>query len=389
MKNIIAKGVGEIAKGFTAVARAIRRDVAYYRVKPSEALFFLTYRCSSRCQICAMWRRKKDYEEMDLAGWIKAVDMLAEHGTRLIFLFGGDLLLRTETLIPLATYIVEKGINCEITINGNLLNKDNAKELIGTGAGNIGVSIDAIGELHDRIRGVKGMFERATQGIRYMLDARGCLKEPSISVYCTVSKLNIDEYERVLPYALDLGVDQLHYEPYGEFTQEYASESRVNGIAANPYFIKWGDRSLLLNEDQAVRLKERMATLKEESRGRISLDTENIERVSVRELVTGKYRSKRCYMARYHVNVDPSGNVLPCLCFQDYHLGNLQEDHVADIWGNGKHKEFLASLKRRELKVCRQCVMGIQRNRTAVEKLKHKLGCSLQEYGRKIRSKIH
>jgi Fe-coproporphyrin III synthase len=353
--------------------RLVKREWNYSKIKPAEALFFLTYRCSSRCQMCAMWKRKYDYEEMDLSGWKKAVDMLAEQDIGTIYLFGGDVLLRKKVLVPLATYIAEKGIDCDITTNGYLLKEDIAKKLIETGAKNIGVSIDAVGDLHNRIRGVNGMFERASHGVRHLVDARGCANKPSISIYCTVSKLNIDAFDKVLPHALDLGVDEMHFEPYGEFTPEYACNSKVNGIAANPYFMKQDNKSLLLDKDQASFLKGRIVTLKEEARGKIHLDTDNIERVNVRELSTGIYNSKRCYLSRYHIVIDPSGNVLPCLCFQDYHLGNVQENHLRDIWGNHKHTDFLSSLARQELKICEQCVMGVQRNRTAGQKLFHEI----------------
>jgi MoaA/NifB/PqqE/SkfB family radical SAM enzyme len=384
MKNIVVKGAKEIVNTLRFIGQLTKREVKYYKITPSESLFFITYRCSSRCKVCSMWKRKKDYEEMDLAGWKRAVDMVAEMGIGKIYLFGGDVLLKKEITIPLATYISEKGICCDITTNGNLLNQENAKKLMATGAMNVGISIDAVGDLHDQIRGIKGMFKRATQGIRYMNEARGDAKEPSISIYCTISKLNIDAFDKVLPLALDLGVDELHFEPYGEFTKEYAHSSIVDGITANPYFLRQDDTSLLLDENQALYLKNKVIELKEKAWGKIETDTDNIERVSVEELATGKYDSKRCYMARYHIAIDPSGNVLPCLFFQDYNIGNVQNTHLKNIWGNKRHKKFLASIKRQELRICQQCVVGVQRNRTAGQKFRRRMN----DLGMRVKRKL-
>ena len=38
---------------------AIRRQIEFHRVIPRTALFFLTYRCDSRCETCNFWRRDK------------------------------------------------------------------------------------------------------------------------------------------------------------------------------------------------------------------------------------------------------------------------------------------------------------------------------------------
>lgn len=371
MKNIfrktkrIAHRVGEFSD---FVVRLWEREKDYYKTKPREALFFLTYRCSSRCQVCEMWKREKDYEEMDLNGWKKAVDMVAELGIDVIYLFGGDVLLKREILFPLAKYIVQKGICCDITTNGNLLNKEIAKKLVETGVYNIGVSIDAVGDLHDHIRGVKGMFKRATQGIKAMLDARGNSKGPIINIFCTISNLNINEFHKVLPYAIELGVNGVHFEPYGEMTREAAGKSIVNGIAANPYFVKQ-DKSLLLNKEQARYSKEKIADIEREAKGIIGLDIHNYICLGINELSTGTFQHKRCYMARYHINVDPSGYITPCLFFQNYHLGNVQDIDINRIWGNKIHKEFLDSQNNHELKICQQCIVGVQRNPTAWQKL--------------------
>ncbi|MFH1776275.1 MAG: radical SAM protein [Candidatus Omnitrophota bacterium] len=359
-----------------------KREAAYYQIKPREALFFLTYRCSSRCKMCQMWKRPYDYREMDLTEWKKAVDMLAELKIGLIYLFGGDVLLKKEILFPLAKYIKCKGISCDITSNGNLLTKEIAKELVETGADNIGVSIDAVGERHDNIRGVKGIFERATQGLKEMVRIKGKRAYPSISIYCTVSNLNIDKFDELLPYAIDLGADQLHFEYYGEFSPELIQQSKVADIVANPYYQRQND-SLLLNEKQARYLKTKIDELERKYREKIYLDTDNIDCFRVQDLVKGSCQHERCYISRYHITIDPSGNVLPCLFFQNYHLGNICEMSISKIWENKRHRDFLRAIKNKQVKICQQCILGAQRNPTIPQAIKRKIVDYTKRYKRK------
>lgn len=377
--RIVAKGVVNFSKFITWLWK---REIAFYKTKPREALFFLTYRCSSRCEMCDMWKRDTGYEEMDLKGWEKAVDLIAEQGVPLVYLFGGDVLFKKEILFPLTKYASQKGICCDITTNGNLLNQENAKQLVKCGARSIGVSIDAVGDLHDRIRGVKGIFKRATTGIKHMLDARGDAEEPKIKIYCTVSNMNINEFDKVLPLAIDLGVDELHFEPFGEFTKEYVLQSQVNGITANPYYIRQNECHLITIE-QAGYLKNKIGDLGREAQGEIYLDTDNIECLSVKDLATGIFPHERCYMTRYHINVDPSGNILPCLFFQNYHIGNIQKTHINEIWGNAKHKDFLRSVENGGLKICQQCICGVQRNPRIAQSLYNKINDYAEKFNRR------
>ncbi len=106
----------------------------------------------------------------------------------------------------------------------------------------------------------------------------------------------------------------------------------------------------------------KIGELERKARGKIHLDTDNIECLSVKDLATGIFPHKHCYMVRYHINVDPSGNVLPCLFFQNYHIGNIQETDINKLWGNAKHMDFIRSEENGKIKVCQQCICGVQRN---------------------------
>ena len=58
-----------------------------------------------------------------------------------------------------------------ISTNGTLITKKLAAELKDIGMSYVGVSLDGIGETHDRFRGVPGVFDRTIKGIRMARDA--------------------------------------------------------------------------------------------------------------------------------------------------------------------------------------------------------------------------
>lgn len=348
-----------------ALHKLVIREIYYYQIKPIEALFFLTYRCTSRCRICEMWKRKFPIEnELGLDGWKKVVDMVHSFNINLIYLFGGDTLLRKDILLPLIKYIKSKDIYCNTTINGNLLDKDMASILVTSGIDCVWISLDGIGEVHDKIRGREGSFQRVKSGLENLIEARGNLKIPKIALNCTISSLNINGFEEVLPFAIDMGVDEVDFEYAGEIKPESAQKSQINGYIPNPYFINRGE-SILLNIEQSAFLKKKLKEIKEIARNNsLNISTRNIDCLSIENIVTGMPPRKKCYLSRYHVNIDPMGNVIPCLFFESYYLGNINEEELSKIWGNQKHRRFLQYVDAKKVDMCKYCVIGIQRNPT-------------------------
>ncbi len=63
------------------------------------------------------------------------------------------------------------------------------------------------------------------------------------------------------------------------------------------------------------------------------------------------------------------GNVIPCLFFESYYLGNINEEEIRKIWGNQKHRKFLQYVNAKKLDMCKYCVVGIQRNPTFLQSI--------------------
>jgi len=350
----------------------IPREIRYFRKKPIDTLFFLTYRCTSRCKTCTLWQRTDKSGEMSLDDWKRAVDQAAELGAKNIELFGGDALIRKDVLVPLTAYISTKpGLCSDLVTNCNLMSEKMARELVEAGLHDLWVSVDGVAETHNTVRGRDKTFDKVEQTFKWFREARGDSELPLLHANTTISNLNYDTFEQVLPYAVSMGCDYMHLEYAGEFWDELLEQSIVDGIRPTPYFVRQDDRSILVSEEQARIIKDKVEQMKKDARSmHIRFQCENVDKLTIRQMVSGDCDNRRCYIARTKIVVDPKGNILGCPFFGDWVNGNLRETPLKEIWNNKRHRRFLKHFSRRDMKLCDHCIMGVQRNPTPAQNIR-------------------
>ena len=74
-------------------------------------------------------------------------------------------------LFELIGHAVGAGLRTVISTNGTLITAEKARVIKQTGVTYVGVSLDGIGAVNDRFRGVEGAFDKAVAGIRHCMDA--------------------------------------------------------------------------------------------------------------------------------------------------------------------------------------------------------------------------
>lgn len=351
------------------------RELHYHLRKPVDALFFITFRCTSHCKTCTLWQRCDAVGELSLDEWKRVVDMCHEMGVKGVELFGGDALLRLDVLIPLIRYIKTKdGMETDLVTNSNLLTDEVAEQLVAAGIDDIWFSIDGVSSWHNRVRGRDDAFERVDRAIDAVLRARGSRCRPRIRANTTISNLNYDHFDEVLAYAESKGMDFMHCEYAGEFWDELLDRSVIDGIRPNPYFVRQEGRSILVTREQAEVIKDKIEKMKQAVREmRISLQTENVDRLTIQQMTTGLCDNRRCHITRTKVTIDPRGNVVGCGFFADWKLGNIRQQHLRDIWDNPSHRRFMKHFARGNMAICDHCIMGVQRNPSLWQSLRNHL----------------
>lgn len=153
--------------------------------RPKSARIIVTANCQLRCKMCTFWYRRHIDPSLDLIKyWIGE---LADFGIRDVDLGGGEPLLRKD-LVEIVNEVKSYGMTCGFTTNGWLVGKVPFPPV-----DRIEISIDgATPETHDKIRGVKGSWERAINAVKIA------------KKYCRVSQLNFviqkDNYQEVADF---------------------------------------------------------------------------------------------------------------------------------------------------------------------------------------------
>lgn len=371
--------INKIVRGFSAIYDdckfLLRRELESYTIKPFAALLFLTYRCTSRCRTCTLWKRDAAKEsEASLDDWKHIIDQLYKNGVQVVELFGGDVLLRKDILFDLIEYLKSRDIIVHLPTNCNLLDKESAERFVHSGLDCIYLSMDGVNSDHDGIRGLIGTFGRAEEGLNYLVDARRKRgidwRKPRLICNTTVSRHNVERIESIARFASTSGFDENHFEYVGEMTEEQVDHSIIDGLKPAAYYLR-GDGSSLITLEQVKAFRNELKQIaKKYSRKDYDITTINIDMLADNHLVNGTVAINKCYMERREVTIDPFGNLVACPFFNNYHLGNLLEQEFEFIWNGERHKHFRSYQKSGKLEICKHCILSVQRNHSFMAGLK-------------------
>ena len=152
------------------------------RPRPFTFSHMVTNKCNGNCDFC-FWKHHKDNEDLSLQEIQRIYKEAGKEGYMNSILWGGEPLLRQDfTEIAKASY--DTGMYTKMATNGWFL-KENHE--FGKYTDLMFVSIDAIGEEHDKIRKLNGLFDRCVEGIEFPK-----IHYPKMRIYacCTISAAN-------------------------------------------------------------------------------------------------------------------------------------------------------------------------------------------------------
>jgi MoaA/NifB/PqqE/SkfB family radical SAM enzyme len=268
-------------------------------------MFGITYNCQLKCPHCCVGNYENEPPRELTTDEIK--DVLDQSAKAFVVnFFGGEPTMRPD-LMELINYASEKSVFVFCDTNGLKITKDYAKQLKENGLEMLYVSIDsAIPEKHDELRGMKGLFNKAIQGIKNALDVglKSCL-----STYVTKETLANGEFEDVIKLGKDMGATGVRYllptatgrwlyNPEVKLTPE--EEKQVRKIAEFPYVC--------------------------------------------RDFYFQTQNSSQCGGMSSHAYfyISPYGDVMPC-CFIPITFGNIREEPLKvlldKMWGHSMFSE--------------------------------------------------
>lgn len=203
---------------------------------PGVIFLSLNSICNSRCKMCDVGQGVKDSQfyknlringkkpvELKLSRLKKLIDEV-KHFKPLISVISTEPLLY-EDLFKFAKYVRQAGLEIAITTNGILLKKY-AKDFVESDVNNIWVSIDGPARVHNYIRGVPQIFQKATAGIKEIEKWKKKLgkENPKLNINFTISNFNYNKINAFMADIIDLKPKTVTISHYNYVTPEMAEE---------------------------------------------------------------------------------------------------------------------------------------------------------------------
>ena len=161
----------------------------------------ITRACNLRCLYCyATAGNKPASGELTTREAKELITDLAAFRVPALLFSGGEPLLRPD-FFELVAYAAPAGLRPTLSTNGTLITPEIARRLKEAGVSYVGVSLDGVGQNNDALRGRKGAFDAAFQGIR------NCLAEgQKVGLRFTITRRNLAELEQIFDFVATEGI---------------------------------------------------------------------------------------------------------------------------------------------------------------------------------------
>lgn len=253
----------------------------------NDAVIAVTYQCNSRCRMCKIWEKKDNFFSLQLEDFKRLPESL-----RYVNLSGGEPFLRSD-ITDIVKIIKERCKKSNIIISSNGFATDviisSMKKILEVDSSvGVAISIDGIGDEHDKIRGIKGGYERVSDTIKKLK----FIGVKNLKIAFTIGDYNFNELKNVYSFSKRMGI---------EFTL-----SLVHG--SENFF----------NTKNTIGMKEEIVTALD------WLKTEELKTWNLKKWVRAYYihgmqyfikNGKRIipdYSGIKNIFIDPYGNIFPC-----------------------------------------------------------------------------
>lgn len=274
---------------------------------PSLISWNLTKMCNLRCPHCYLEAGKKAERELTTDECMAVLDELADLGTEMLILTGGEPLLRKD-IFDIANAASNKGIWVVMGTNGVLITDQVARRMVDCGVKGVGISIDSTDPArHNAFRGGPDAWEYSVRAIDVCRD-----NGLEVLVQSTIMEMNYDELAELVEFAHQRGA-----------------------WSFNLYFLVQTGRGQKMNDLAPQRTHEalrRMIDLQEAYKPMLvrSKCAPQYKQIAYAE-GRGGLESGGCMAGIEYARITPGGDVTPCP-YMSVVAGNVLETSFSDVW---------------------------------------------------------
>ena len=292
------------------------------KIRPLSASLKLTENCQAKCVTCNYWQtRWEDGLNTDRA--VDIINRLGKFGIRYMRFTGGEPLLRRDLFQIMRQANMAPFTRVTLQTNGLLLKKLH-KEINDSPITKVVVSIDGMEESNDLIRGIKGYFKLAMEGI-------SLLKGKQINVVATLNGRSAGELEEL-----------------AEATKRAGAGFAFNILDDRSYFLRHTSTSDLWPDKAAT---AKIMTFLRDKMKRPAYELDYIYKYFTRE----NPAEPPCILGFLEIFVVSNGDVLAG-CYVLKPLGNVLQQNLEELVNSEHYREACLGMVRRE---CPGCTCGI------------------------------
>lgn len=305
---------------------------------PMNLTISVSYRCNSRCKTCNVWQRPND--DFTLEEYEKTFASIGRAAYWFTF-SGGEPTLRKDLpeMIGLAYKYCRPGV-INIPTNGiqdkiipgrieRVLQAAPTSDVI------VNLSLDGVGENHDRVRGVKGNFERAMRTYAGLKALKGRYKNFTLGVHTVISNFNIDEFDNIHNFVRN----ELQPDNFISEIAEERVELDTVGMGITPHVNKY--QPVIEGLQRDIRTADYDATIE-----RVTQSFRDRYYDIVKRTLTEKRQIIPCLAGIASAQIAPNGDVWTC-CIRAESIGNLRDHNYnfSSVWNTTEANEMRRSIK--------------------------------------------
>jgi len=286
----------------------------FFTHTPYRLMHVVTSLCNARCIMCDQWKKSPEQiNDLSLEEIIKMLENAKKAGIFIYTAWGGEPLLRKDLHLILK-YAKKLNFITSIITNGYYLKKrcDELMPYIDS----LVVSIDSNDDLHDKMRGINGIKDKAIEGIKI------CSKyKTKITINSVICKMNVDKIDGLVKLSDELSVP-INFQPmdvFGEYNEKYR-----------------------LTEEDFKKILTKILTYKKA--GYNILNSYQYLNIAF------KKNHFCCHAPKCIISVDANGNIIHFINALDKKWGNVKTDSFKDIFNSKEFKQFL-----KESEKCNKC----------------------------------
>ncbi|HEX9964900.1 MAG TPA: radical SAM protein [Allosphingosinicella sp.] len=325
--------MGEVPVRYVGVADMAARV-------PVSVVWEITLACDLACQHCGSRAGRRRRDELSTAECLDLIGQMAELGTRDVALIGGEAYLRKDW-VDLVAAITAAGMECGLQSGGRNLTDERIERAADAGLNGVGISIDGLAEVHDKVRGVPGSFEKAVAALR-RVSGRGMMA----SVNTQINRQSMPQLRELMEVVIDSGATNW----------QLAITVAMGNAADHP--------ELLLQPYEMLDLMPLLAELAVEGRkrGLFLQPANNIGyfgpyEAKIRNILDEQIHWAGCYAGDTVIGIEADGTIKSCPGLPSpYAGGNIRDKSLRDIWENA---DPIAFTRRRTVDdlwgFCRTC----------------------------------